>query len=167
MIEVLRLGHRIKRDHRISSHVALVARALNVSKIYYTGQKDKEMEKSVLDVVKRFGGDFKIEHLESYKKIIKDKTIVHLTMYGISLNEKLYDIGQSKNILVIVGGEKVSGEIYELADFNISIGNQPHSEVASLGIFLYKFGNEEFSEFLDGEVRILPNEKGKTIKRKT
>jgi len=38
MIEILRLGHRKKRDARLSTHVALVSRAFGASKIYYSGQ---------------------------------------------------------------------------------------------------------------------------------
>ena len=65
MVEVLRLGHRIIRDKRISTHVALVARAFNAKKIYYTGQKDDIMENSVMKVVKNHGGTFEIEYLKS------------------------------------------------------------------------------------------------------
>ena len=37
MIVVLRLGHRIGRDARISTHCGLVARALGANKIIYSG----------------------------------------------------------------------------------------------------------------------------------
>ena len=35
-IEVLRIGQRILRDDRVTTHVALVARAFGASKIYMT-----------------------------------------------------------------------------------------------------------------------------------
>ncbi|MCL2143761.1 MAG: tRNA (cytidine(56)-2'-O)-methyltransferase, partial [Methanomassiliicoccaceae archaeon] len=41
-------------------------------------------------------------------------------------------------MLVIVGAEKVPPEVYERSDHNISVGNQPHSEIAALSIFLYE-----------------------------
>jgi len=167
MIEILRLGHRINRDTRISSHVALVARALNADKLYYTGQKDSSMEKSVMDVVDRFGGSFNIEYIKNYKDILKNKKIIHLTVYGMPLKDKITEIKSYKDILIIVGGEKVPGEIYNLADVNLSVGNQPHSEVAALGIFLYELSNSKFSEFKDANLRIIPMEKAKKIEKKT
>ena len=44
IIEVLRLSHRIRRDVRLSTHVALTARAFGASKIYYSGQHDSSLE---------------------------------------------------------------------------------------------------------------------------
>jgi tRNA (cytidine56-2'-O)-methyltransferase len=168
MVEVLRLGHRIARDKRISTHVCLVSRAFGASKLYYSGQKDSDMEDSVFKIVKDFGGDFKVEYVTNYSRLIKDKKkngfkIIHLTVYG----EKLDVISQinGKNILFIVGGEKVPGEVYELVDYNISIGNQPHSEVAALSITLYEhFGKDILSKkFKDSKLEIVPQKKGKKI----
>ena len=51
-------------------------------------------------------------------------------------------------ILVVVGGAKVSGTIFELADYNIAIGHQPHSEVAALAVFL--------DNVLDDDIRNRP-----------
>ena len=82
MIEVLRLGHRISRDKRISTHVALVARSFGASKIYYTGQKDKSYEESVKRISREFGGEFEIEYVKKFDNLFKVKTVVHLTMYG-------------------------------------------------------------------------------------
>ncbi len=44
MIIVLRLNHRIGRDPRISTHVALTSRAFLADKICYAGQKDSSLE---------------------------------------------------------------------------------------------------------------------------
>ena len=63
MIEVLRLGHRISRDKRISTHVALVARAFGASKIYYTGQKDKSMKIVFLELFLSLEGIFLLNML--------------------------------------------------------------------------------------------------------
>ena len=165
MIEVLRLGHRIARDKRISTHVGLVARAFGASKLYYSGQKDGSLEGSVLKVVEDFGGDFSVEHVKGVSSFIKNKKkegfkVVHLTVYG----EVLGDVKLEEDLLIIVGGEKVPAEIYELADCNISVGLQPHSEVAALGIVLYDFfGKDIFRKDFKGKMKIVPQKKGKKI----
>ncbi len=160
MIEILRLGHRILRDKRISTHVALVARAFGASKIYYTGDKDKSYEESVRKVCEEFGGDFEIEHVVGFKKLFKGKTVVHLTMYGEDFREKVDEL-KGKDLLIVVGGEKVPGEIYELADYNLGVTNQPHSEVGALAVFLDHLSDSVYPGFEDGKVRIKPSKRGK------
>ena len=67
-------------------------------------------------------------------------------------------------MLIIIGSEKVPKEIYEKADFNIAIGNQPHSEVAALAIFLDRyFKGSQFNKKFEGKLRIIGNPKGKTV----
>ena len=156
MVEVLRLGHRISRDKRISTHVALVARAFGASKIYYSGQKDKSMEDSVNKIVESFGGDFSISHVKDYLELFKNRKVVHLTMYG---SDFLEVPELSGDVLVVVGGEKVPPEVYELSDYNVGVTNQPHSEVAALGVFLDHFC--KLPKFKDGKVRVKPSSKGK------
>ena len=168
-IYVLRLGHREKRDKRISTHVALTARAFGAKGIYFTVY-DESVFESVSDVVKRWGGDFFIKHVENWKKFLKEfeGIKVHLTMYGIPLTEKIGEIKRSKKILAIVGAEKVPSEVYELADYNISIGNQPHSEVAALAVFLDRVleGKVFDLKFEDAEIEIIPSERGKIVRRR-
>lgn len=165
MITVLRIGHRISRDKRITTHVALVARAFGASKIFID-TKDKKIEDTIYSINKRFGGNFEIESGVVTKKIINNwkGTIVHLTMYGEELNKSIKKIDKSKDMLIIVGAEKVRPLIYEKADFNISIGNQPHSEVSALAIFLDKFtkGLWQKKKF-NGKLEILPTDKGKRV----
>ena len=165
MITVLRIGHRISRDKRITTHVALVARAFGANKIIID-TKDKKIEETIRSTCNRFGGYFKIESGVDIKKIIKEwnGTIVHLTMYGEELDKSIKKIDKSKDLLVIVGAEKVRPLIYEKADFNISIGNQPHSEVAALAIFLDRFtkGLWQKKKF-NGKIEILPSDKGKKV----
>jgi tRNA (cytidine56-2'-O)-methyltransferase len=52
-----------------------------------------------------------------------------------------------------------------VADYNVSIGNQPHSEVAALAIFLDKFiGNDSLDDkFKGGEIEVVPTKRGKQI----
>jgi len=165
MITVLRIGHRISRDKRITTHVALVARAFGADKIFID-TKDNKIEDNVRSICTRFGGDFEIESGVNKKKIIKewDGVIVHLTMYGERLNESIGEIDKNKDLLIIVGAEKVPPQIYEMADFNVSVGNQPHSEVAALAVFLdrYNVGNWSDKQF-NGKIEILPNNKGKKV----
>lgn len=165
MITVLRIGHRISRDKRITTHVALVARAFGANKIIID-TKDKKIEDTIYSTCNRFGGYFEIESGVDIKKIIKEwnGTIIHLTMYGEELEKSIKKIDKSKDILVIVGAEKVRPLIYEKADFNISIGNQPHSEVAALAIFLDRFtkGLWQKKKF-NGKIEILPSVKGKKV----
>ena len=40
-ISVLRLGHRLVRDDRVSTHVGLVARAFGASEIFYVETEQK------------------------------------------------------------------------------------------------------------------------------
>jgi tRNA (cytidine56-2'-O)-methyltransferase len=169
VIIVLRLGHRIMRDKRITTHVALCARALGASGIIISGEKDDEVLKSINDVVERWGGEFFCEHRKDWKKVIeecgkKGFTIVHLTFYGIPVQERI-DRVRGKDALVIVGGEKVPREAYELADYNISVTNQPHSEVSALAIFLHEYfeGKELCKEFQNARLKIIPQERGKRV----
>ncbi len=166
MIIVLRLGHRPQRDKRITTHVALVARAFGADKIIIT-TKDEKVERNVRDIVDRFGGYFEIETGISWKRTIKDfKGIkIHLTMYGIPIDDVISKIPRDRDIMIIVGAEKVPREIYELADFNIAVGNQPHSEVAALAIFLDRFfnGRELHRDFENAKMKIIPQERGKKV----
>lgn len=165
MITVLRIGHRIGRDKRITTHVALVARAFGANKIAISA-KDTKIEETLRSTCTRFGGNFEIESGINAKKIIRnwDGSIVHLTMYGEELEKSINNMDKSKDLLIIVGAEKVPGYIYEMADFNVSVGNQPHSEVAALAIFLDRYNkglwlNKKF----EGKLEIIPNNERKEV----
>ena len=165
MIVVLRLGHRIDRDKRITTHVALVARSFGADKMLLT-TKDEKMRENIASVCRRFGGDFEIKTGVKAKKIIQswDGVIVHLTMYGEDLDKSIQAIDSSKDLLIIVGAEKVPFYFYEAADFNVSVGNQPHSEVASLAVFLDRFTKGAWlSKPFNGNIEIIPSNKGKQV----
>ncbi len=162
MITVLRIGHRPERDKRITTHVALVSRAFGADKIIVDRQDDK-LTRTVNNVTRKFGGDFEIEFGGYREQIKKFKgTKVHLTMYGIPLEKRINELRKAEDIMVIVGSEKVPREVYELADFNIAVRNQPHSEVSALSIFLDRLGRKKD---LRGELRIIPEERGKRVLR--
>ncbi len=168
-IYVLRLGHRPERDKRISTHVALTARAFGAKGIYFDTYDEKVFE-SVRDVVERWGGNFFIEHV-NWKKFLKEfKGLkVHLTMYGIPLIEKIDEIKKYNKILVVVGAEKVPREVYDLCDLNIAIGNQPHSEVSALAVFLDRIldGLVFKLKFENAKIEVIPSERCKKVKSLT
>lgn len=174
-IYVLRLGHRKDRDKRVTTHVGLVARAFGADGIILAGERDENVLKTWRDVTERWGGPFYITYTDSWRKTIRDwkergGIIVHLTMYGTPVDEAVQRIKAEgeKDILVVVGAEKVPREVYELADYNVAVGNQPHSEIAALAIFLDRlFGGKELErEFRDWKVKIVPNPRGKTVIKK-
>jgi tRNA (cytidine56-2'-O)-methyltransferase len=164
---VLRLGHRIKRDERISTHCGLVARAFGADGIIYSGEKDNSLLDSIKKVVERFGGPFEVKYEKNWRKVIKNwkGKIAHLTMYGLPVQEKIEEIKNCKeDLLIVIGGEKVPGEVYNLVNWNIAITNQPHSEVAALAIFLHElFEGKEFEKEFKGKVKIMPQERGKKV----
>ena len=157
--EVLIIGHRPERDKRITTHVALTARAFGASKVYISNP-DSRVIKSVDDVVAKFGGDFIISPTTNPKKVVKDSKslIVHLTMFGLPIDEKIEEINEGKkDILFIVGAEKVPPWVFELADYNISVGNQPHSEVAALAIAMNNFSSESYNAKFEGKLSVVPS----------
>ena len=164
-IWILRIGHRPQRDKRVTTHVALSSRALGASGIY-VDTEDHVLEENIGSVVGRFGGDYKIETGIQWKKMLKefDGEIVHLTMYGQRFDEAMPKVSREKDLLIVVGAEKVPPEVYQAADHNISVGNQPHSEIAALAIFLYGFtGGKNLYSDRNGELTVIPNERGKTV----
>ncbi|MBP2142996.1 tRNA (cytidine56-2'-O)-methyltransferase [Methanococcus voltae] len=191
MIEVMRLGHRGERDKRISTHVALTSRALGASNIIFTSS-DKHVNESVDRITDSWGGDFQFKVADSWKSYVKEfkknnGVVAHLTMYGENINEIMPEIiekvypaednesnenkkvnkkeKEPKNLLVIIGAEKVPREAYELADYNVSVGNQPHSEVAAIAIFLDRLtmGKNLYSEYEDATIRVIPCKNGKNV----
>ncbi len=165
-IEVLRLGHRPERDKRITTHVSLVARAFGAKGIHID-RSDPKLEGTIHKVNEQFGGDFFIDTGASRKGVMRrwNGTIVHLTMYGMSLDEAVAEIPDNERILVVVGAEKVPRDVYDLAHFNVSVANQPHSEVSALALFLDRmFKGEELSKNTSGgTMNIEPNRYGKTV----
>jgi tRNA (cytidine56-2'-O)-methyltransferase len=170
-IYVLRLGHRIFRDQRITTHCALVARAFGANGMFYTGQRDATFENSVKKVCEEFGGNFEVKYVPKWKSMLNEwkskGKIVHLTMYGLPLERKIKKIGKKDDLMVIIGGEKVPPEVYHLSDWNISVTNQPHSEVAALALFLDRYfeGKEMNKKFKNAKLFIIPQERGKKVMR--
>lgn len=176
-ILILRWGHRLQRDARLTTHVALTARALGASGITLSDMKDKRIKVTIEKVTKNWGGPFFFEMGIPWKKAVeewkeKGGIVVHLTVYGenIQTSDVLQRIKASeKDILVIVGSQKVPKEFFSksVSDFNVAIGNQPHSECASLAVFLDRFfeGKELTKSFENARIRITPQKRSKKIIR--
>lgn len=164
-MSVLRIGHRPSRDKRVTTHAALVARAFGADNILIS-TKDPEIEENIRSVVSRFGGDFEILSGVKWEEAIRSWAgiKVHLTMYGTPFREAMPKL-RGQDVMVIIGAEKVPPEVYEIVDFNLSVGSQPHSEIAALALFLdsYFEGSEDTNKFDDARLRILPNPRGKTV----
>jgi tRNA (cytidine56-2'-O)-methyltransferase len=174
-ILVLRIGHRLVRDDRATTHLFLAARALGADIAVYSGQKDMGVENSLEKVKKAWGGSFKLEYTHSWKRFLEDHRsqgwkIIHLTMYGLPIESTIEAIRSNPaDKIVVVGGPKVPSGVYEIADWNLSVTSQPHSEISALSVFLHEFfkGNELSKEFSNGELRITPQVKGKKVTRQT
>lgn len=153
---------------RVTTHVGLTARALGAAGMYIAAD-DKGVVESIRDVTSRFGGEFFVEDKVGWNSCIKrwkqdGGCVVHLTMFGLNLPDVEEEIRTKGNVLVIVGAEKVPGDIYQLADYNVAVTNQPHSEIAGLAVFLDHIApNALHREFPDAKVRIYPNACGKTV----
>ena len=174
-IVILRLGHRPDRDARITTHVGLTARALGAKGMLLTTD-DKSEAESIDRVAKAWGGDFFVKTGVGYRSAIRKwkeqgGVVVHLTMYGINLPDCIDRVREewrsSRDLLVVVGAEKVPGDVYGLADYNVAVGNQPHSEVAALALFLDRLqeGQTLRQEFKGGELKIVPSEHGKNVRK--
>ncbi len=96
----------------------------------------------------------------------KGGIVVHLTMYGLHIDDVINEIRNSAgDLLVIVGAEKVPRYYYEVADYNVAVGHQPHSEVAALAVFLDRLfeGRELHFIYPDAKIRIEPCPHGKKV----
>ncbi|MEA3255091.1 MAG: tRNA (cytidine(56)-2'-O)-methyltransferase, partial [Candidatus Altiarchaeota archaeon] len=85
--------------------------------------------------------------------------------YVIKINDCISEIKSSRrDKLVIIGGKKVPSEIYALSNYNLAVGNQPHSEVAALAVFLDRlFEGKELKKEFRGKKKIIPQKHGKKV----
>lgn len=171
---MLRWGHRY-RDQRLTTHVALTARALGASGFILSDIEDEKIRQTIEKVTKQWGGYFFFQMGVPWKQAVKEwkkreGIVVHLTAYGenIQTSDVMNRIkATSKNVLIIVGSQKVPKEFFseKVSDFNVAVGNQPHSECSSLAVFLDRLleGQELLKEFEGAKVRIVPQVRGKKM----
>jgi len=172
-VVVLRWGHRTHRDARLTSHVALTARALGASGFLLSDIIDKKIEETVERVTRNWGGKFYFEMGTSWRTSVREwkgkgGIVVHLTAYGenIETSDVLGRIKKTeRSVLLIIGSQKVPAYFFSesVSNFNVSIGNQPHSECAALAVFLDRFfeGKELARKFDKAKIKIIPKERGK------
>ena len=173
-IAVLRIGHRLVRDDRTTTHVALVSRSFGCNILYMTDVND-DIKSTIDDVNNRWGyaSNFKIEIVKNWRNTILNwkkngGIVIHLTMYGLNVDDIISKIKNSSNdILIIVGAEKVPSEVYKLSDYNIAVGNQPHSEISALAIVLDRIydGKQLKLNFKSAKMKIIPSIKEKIIEK--
>jgi tRNA (cytidine56-2'-O)-methyltransferase len=174
-IVVLRWGHRPIRDARLTTHVALAARALGADGIIISDVQDPKIEETIKKIKRSWGGKFLFTMGTKWQTALKEWKIkggivVHLTAYGenIQISNVLERIKKTgKDIMILVGSQKVPREFYaeQVSDYNVAIGNQPHSECASLAIFLDRYfeGKELAIDFESAKVKIIPQQRGKRL----
>mgnify|MGYP001474336826 FL=1 len=158
-VDVLRLGYRRGRDPRITTHLALVARALGSDGFLLAGDDDQEMFDNLNSVSERFGGELDTEHVSGLghlKKHVENGGVaVHLTMYGEPFRQAIPKIRRDRPLIIVVGGAKVPGDVYKICQHNVAVGNQPHSEVAALALFMDAWFGESGSERSFNDARLV------------
>src|SRR5437867_13208158 len=166
-IRVLRVGHRFVRDDRTLTHLCLVSRALGAEAIYLE-EAEAELIDQVRDVNESWGGRFEVTVGTPWRSVVgearKDgRKVVHLTMYGLPLLERVGELRRFAKFLVAVGGPKVPGEMYHMADYNTTVPNQPHSDVAALPTALHAFqgGAQLKKDCGKSKLRVRPMSRGK------
>ena len=105
------------------------------------------------------------------RRELMKKLGIPFIIHPVRINENI-PVRKPEKLVVVVGGEKVPSSVYEMADFNIAVGSQPHSEVAALAICLDRImgGKElerEFDSNFNGNISLEPAEKGKKILKKS
>ncbi len=174
--QVLRLGYRKGRDPRITTHLALVSRALGATRFLLAGDEDEDLFANVASVNERFGGEMQCEHvggglgwLKRFSQVDAGDglpgVVVHLTMYGEPYRQVIPQIRRDRPVTVVVGGAKVPGDVFEHAHYNVAVGNQPHSEVAALALFMEAWYGEGGTErhFPNARLVIEPSARGKSV----
>jgi tRNA (cytidine56-2'-O)-methyltransferase len=164
-VTVLRVGHRVGRDPRLTTHLALTARALGAARMLLH-PPDPDLARRVAGVVDRWGGGFEIVPASEWRSTVKgfDGPVVHLTMYGLPLERVLPRLARARRVLLVVGGAKVPPDLYRLARYNVAVGHQPHSEVAALAVTLTRLlGVPGPVRLPRARQRVVPRARGKKV----
>jgi tRNA (cytidine56-2'-O)-methyltransferase len=165
-VDVLRIGHRPGRDPRLTTHLALAARAFGADRMFLH-PPDPGVEASLKKVAANWGGAFEVVPAPSWREVVRahDGPVVHLTMYGVPLARALPKLKRARSVLFVVGGAKVPPEIYGLSTVNVAVGPQPHSEVAALAVVLDRLlGPPHRSRWKGGKMVIVPTARGKRVR---
>ena len=164
-VSVLRVGHRVGRDPRLTTHLALAARAFGAERMFLE-PPDPPLALRVAALGRGWGGSFVVEGVEDWKKVVRSfgGMVVHLTMYGQPLDRVLPRLRRAPRILLVVGGAKVPPDLYSLSHLNVAVGHQPHSEVAAVAVVLERlFGVPGRRTFPGARRRVVPRARGKKV----
>lgn len=140
---VLHLGHRLGRDERMTTHLGLVARAFGARGLLLASRDDR-VAASLEALSARWGGSFEVRQEVPWRREVRawkegGGRVVHLTMYGEPLDRVAPALRRHRRLWVAVGSKRVPSDIYSIADRNVAVGHQPHSEVAALALFLDRY----------------------------
>ena len=154
--------------------MCLTARALGASEIIFTSSKKEKLVRYAGRLERDWGGVFGVTFNHDYRKVLADANKykkVYLTRYGVPLPKLIYSLKTYKNIMLIVSSVQASSKpLHEIADFNISVTDQPHCGAAAIAIFLHEFyeGRELAVHFKNSKYKVIPAEHGinvETIER--
>ena len=171
LVTILRLGHRRERDKRITSHLGLTARAFGADEMILSGDEDNSVLETCNSISISFGGSFTCSYEPKPTNLLRgiskssNTTIIHLTMYGENFEKVIPEIPRNKDSIIVVGGSKVPSEVLQISDFNVSVGNHPHSEVAALAVFLDSWIGDfdEEQKFQGGKIKVIPSRRRKIV----
>ncbi len=166
-VTVLRIGHRAGRDPRLTTHLGLAARALGAERMLLH-PPDDALAARLAAIGHRWGGTFAVEGVADWRSAVRAHAgaVVHLTMYGLPLDRQLPRLRRHPRLLVVVGGAKVPRDLYALADYNVAVGSQPHSEVAALAVLLDRLrGLPPPATWRGATDAIVPRAHGKLVRR--
>ncbi len=148
-----------------------MSRAFGAKAIYLEEFEDGLLE-TIHEVNRTWGEGFEVLKAPSWRSVVgqakkEGRTVVHLTMYGLPIQQKIGELRNVDRFLLVVGGPKVPGEVYKLADYNVGVTSQPHSEIAALAVLMHDLqsGEELKKEFGPYKVKIVPSEKGKKVEK--
>jgi tRNA (cytidine56-2'-O)-methyltransferase len=168
-VSVLRVGHRAGRDPRLTTHLALAARAFGAHRMYLH-PPDPALAGRIASVGRAWGGGFEVVGVDDWKQVVRSfpGRVAHLTMYGVPLASRLARWRSSTELLLVVGGAKVPPDLYRLADDNVAVGHQPHSEVAAVAVALAALRGVPGPAPPPGARRaVVPRSRGKKVVRPT
>jgi tRNA (cytidine56-2'-O)-methyltransferase len=133
----------------------------------YLHPPDPAIAERLAAVARRWGGAFEVVGVDDWRRTVRefDGLVVHLTMYGLPIEKVAARLARRARLLVVVGGAKVPPALYQLAGANVSVGNQPHSEVGATAVFLDRVrGGVRAEDFGGAERTIVPRAHGKSVR---
>jgi len=167
MISVLVIGGY---DYTSILDMCLTARAMGASEMILTTKKNDKLVKYIHDLERKWGGRFRVGFVNNYKTALDNAVNykkVYLTRYGVPLNKLAYTLNTYKNIMLIVSPATTSPKLHNIADFNVSVTDQPHSSSAAIAVFLHEFyrGRELAIHFENAKYKVIPKEHGVSVSK--